>query len=155
MARGAQATAIFALLAPFALWALSCARPPSAALNRAAARLKEGRPREALSVYDELATREAVPPRERVRALTGAARACDRLGDADGARARLERAVAIDLPGTTEVALFELAEHVRDRDPARALNLYYRAAAGAEKHLDGRFPYRAAMDRILQLSLSR
>jgi hypothetical protein len=50
---------------------------------------------------------------------------------------------------------FELAERLRDRDRARALSLYYRAAGGAEKHRAGGFPYRAAMDRILQLSMSR
>src|SRR5207248_1827207 len=74
---------------------------------------------------------------ERVQALTAAARACDKLDDADGARDRLERAVAHEVPGVTEPAMFELAERLRERDRARALSLYYRAAAGAEKHRAG------------------
>jgi hypothetical protein len=59
------------------------------------------------------------------------------------------------VPGVIEPIQYELAERLRDRDRARAVSLYYRAAAGAEKHRAGGFPYRAAMDRLLQLSMSR
>jgi hypothetical protein len=57
--------------------------------------------------------------------------------------------------GVIEPIEYELAEKLRERDRARAMSLYYRAAAGAEKNRSGGFPYRAAMDRILQLSMSR
>ena len=59
------------------------------------------------------------------------------------------------MPGLVEPALFELAERVRNEDRARALSLYYRAAGGAEKYRNGGWPYKAAMDRILQISMSR
>ena len=49
--------------------------------------------------------------------------------------------------------MFYLAEHVRGDDRARSLNLYYRAAAIAERN-GGGFPYKIAMDRIMQLSVS-
>jgi tetratricopeptide (TPR) repeat protein len=115
---------------------------------------ERGQWQEAVRAYDEAAGARATPA-ERARALTRAALACEHLNAMAGARERLERAVEPDVPGASEPALYHLAELVRAEDPARALNLYYRAAAGAEKHLHGAFPYRAATDRILQLSMSR
>jgi hypothetical protein len=132
----------------------ACAATPRAALEHAAAAAGEGRPREALERYDAAASRRDASDGERIEALLGAAHACDALGDSECARQRLERAVDRDVPGLVEPVEFELAERLRDRDPGRALALYYRAAGGAEKHRAGGFPYRAAMDRILQLSLS-
>jgi hypothetical protein len=131
-----------------------CVPAPAVVLARGDRQLHSGRAESARGTYDALAVRAELPPKDRVLALVGAALASDRLGDRDGARARLERAAAIDVPGVSEVALYYLAEHVRDTDHARALNLYYRAAAGAEKHRGGAFPYQAAMDRILQLSVA-
>jgi hypothetical protein len=131
----------------------ACAAPPRVALGRADRALAAGAWPEALAAYDALAARKDAVPAERALALTGAAQACDHLDDPAGARARLEQAVATEVPGVIEPALYYLAEHLRATDRARALNLYYRAAAGAEKH-GGSFPYRAAMERILQLSLA-
>ena len=59
------------------------------------------------------------------------------------------------MPGLVEPALFELAERVRNEDANRAMSLYYRAAGGAEKYRNRGWPYQAAMDRILQISMSR
>jgi hypothetical protein len=131
-----------------------CAGSARERLERAERRLRAGRVVDALATYDELATQAKLAPTDRTEALIGAAQACQRLGDPDGARARLERAVTLDVPGAVEPALFYLAERLAATDHARALNLYYRAAAGAEKHRDRRFPYRAAMDRIVQLSIT-
>jgi hypothetical protein len=133
--------------------AAACATPPRVALARAASRGNAGDWQTARAAYDRIAARKDASPTERALALTGAALACDRLDDPAGARARLEYAVAPEIAGVTEPALYYLAEHVRANDRARALNLYYRAAAGAEKQ-GGSFPYRAAMDRILQMSMT-
>ncbi len=137
-----------------ALLLVGCATP-TVALERAQADAAAGRFAEALRRFDSVAGRRDVTDSLRVDALIGAARACDAVGDPDGARARLERAVARDVPGVVEVAEFELAERVRDKDHARALSLYYRAAGGAEKYRNGGFPYRAAMDRSVARSMSR
>ena len=64
-------------------------------------------------------------------------------------------AVAHDVPGLVEPAQFELAERLRNNDRGRALSLYYRAAGGADKYRNRAWPYKAAMDRILQISMSR
>jgi len=128
---------------------------PRVALDDAQQDLEHRRFRAALSRFDRVARSRRATDAERARALTGAALACERLGDLDGARARLEQAISPEVPGASEVALFELAEleHVRDR--ARSLSLYYRAAAGAQKNLGGRFPYHEASNRIIELSNSR
>jgi hypothetical protein len=131
-----------------------CAVTPRVAIEHAAAAANEGKARAALEQYDTIAARRDVSDGERIEALVGAAHACDQLGDGECARQRLERAVDRDVPGLVEPVEFELAERLRERDPGRALSLYYRAAGGAEKHRAGGFPYRAAMDRILQLSMS-
>jgi hypothetical protein len=133
----------------------ACAGTPRQAIDRAAANARAGRARAALVRFDAAAARKDASDAERLEALVGAAHACDALGDADGARARLERAVEHDVPGAVEPVEYELAERLRDQDHARALGLYYRAAAGAERHRAGGFPYHAAMDRILQMSLAR
>jgi hypothetical protein len=137
------------------LLVVACAGTPRVALERARHKLASGQPRQALEAYDEIAARARVSDEERLEALLGAAHACDRLNDPEAARARLEQAIERDLPGKIEAVEFELAERLRDHDRAHALSLYYRAAAGAEKHLGGAFPYRAAMDRIMQLSINR
>jgi hypothetical protein len=131
-----------------------CAVTPRVAIERATASAGEGKARAALEQFDAVALRRDLSDSERIEALVGAAHACDQLGDGECARSRLERAVDRDVPGLVEPVEFELAERLRDRDPGRALSLYYRAAGGAEKHRAGGFPYRAAMDRILQLSMS-
>lgn len=132
----------------------ACAGTPRQAIDRAAVEAHAGHAQAALLRYDAAAARKDLSDAERLDALVGAARACDALGDSDGARARLERAVERDVPGAVEPIEYDLAERLRDHDHARALGLYYRAAAGAEKHRAGGFPYHAAMDRILQMSLS-
>jgi hypothetical protein len=134
---------------------LSGCGPRANDLLRADRQFSDGSWQAARSAYDRLALRADVSAETRAQALTGSAQASVKLGDLPGARDRLERAIVPDLPGVTEAALFYLAELLRESDHARALNLYYRAAAGAEKHRNGRFPYRVAMDRILQLSMSR
>lgn len=134
---------------------LACAPPPRVALERARAELDAGRAVRARDHYDAIAARAHVSDAERIDALRGAARACDALGDDAGAVRRLERAVAKDVPGAVEPAEFELAERLRDKDHGRALSLYYRAASGAEKYRGRDWPYQAAMDRIIQISMSR
>jgi hypothetical protein len=138
--------------APWLALVLLCGCHPS--IGDADRRLRLGTARLALDEYDRVAAR-APTPAERVQALRGAARACEALHLEGCARQRLEAAIDPELPGTTEAALFELAELERAHDPARALNLYYRAASSAQKNLGGAFPYRAATERILQLSMNR
>jgi len=133
----------------------ACAGTPEVALARARADAQAGRAAVALRRFDAVATRKDVSDAARLDALLGAARACDALRDEPCARARLERAVAHDIPGLVEPALFELAERVRIEDANRAMSLYYRAAGGAEKYRNRGWPYQAAMDRILQISMSR
>jgi hypothetical protein len=123
-------------------------------LTRAESRLSAGQSRAALSDFDHVARARAATPAERVAALTGGALAAEKLGDAPGARRRLERAVELDVAGASEPALFYLAERLRAENRGRALNLYYRAAAGAEKHRGSTFPYREAMERIVQMSMT-
>jgi hypothetical protein len=135
------------------LLVVACATPRQA-IERAQADAQAGRQRRALERFDAVAARKQLSDAERIEALLGAAHACDALKDDACARARLERAVEKDVPGIVEPALYELAERVRNDDRARALSLYYRAAGGAEKYRGGGFPYKAAMDRILQISLS-
>jgi hypothetical protein len=132
---------------------VGCATPRQA-IEGAETDARAGRQRRALARFDAVAVRKRLADAERIDALLGAAHACDALGDAACARVRLERAVEKDVPGLVEPALFELAERLRLEDRTRALSLYYRAAGGAQKYRDGGFPYQAAMDRILQLSLS-
>jgi hypothetical protein len=132
--------------------ACACAVAPRVALERAD-RFGPEQARHALDAYDRVAARADATAGERARALTAGALACDRLGDAAGARQRLERAVEREVPGVTEPALYYLAERIVKEDRGRALNLYYRAAAGAERHRARGFPYREAMARIVELSL--
>jgi hypothetical protein len=124
-------------------------------LDDARRRLDTGATIGALREYDAIAARSSASPDTRARALTGAAIALEKLSRFGEARARLERAVELDVPGASEPAMFYLAELERDRDRARALQLYYRAAAGAEKNLAGGFPWQAATNRLLELSKSR
>ncbi len=133
----------------------ACPPPRALELAQAEARLEHGDWRGAEHAFDEISARPTASARERVRAWTGAGVAADKLGDGHGACARFSLAAAADLPGESEPAMYHLADCLRDDDRARALNLYYRAAAGAEKYRSSGFPYRAAMDRILQLSMTR
>ena len=141
-------------LVAIAFVATACAGTPRQAIARAQLDARAGRTAVALRRYDAAAARKDASDGDRLDALVGAAHACDALGDPDGARGRLERAVTLDVPGAVEPVEYDLAERLRDQDHARALALYYRAAAGAERHRAGGFPYHAAMDRILQMSLA-
>jgi tetratricopeptide (TPR) repeat protein len=142
-----------AALTALVLIACGCL-PPEKALEEAQHKMAEERYDAALAQFDRIA-RHAKSPRDRARALTGAAQACEKLGRLDAARLRLEQAIVPEVPGGSEVALFELAELEHLRDRARALSLYYRAAAGAQKYLNSGFPYQAASNRIIELSNSR
>jgi hypothetical protein len=128
---------------------------PRVTIESAAARANRGELGAALGDYDRIVRARETAAVDRVRAWTAGALVCERLRDLDGERRRLEAAVAADVAGQSEPAMYYLADLLRDEDRARALNLYYRAAAGAEKHRAGGFPYRASMDRILQLSMTR
>lgn len=149
----ARAPVSLALVATLALAA--CAGTPEVALERARADAQAGRAAVALRRFDAIAARKHASDAARIDALMGATRCCDALHDEACARTRLERAVAHDVPGLVEPALFELAERVRNEDRDRAMSLYYRAAGGAEKYRNRGWPYQAAMDRIVQISMSR
>jgi hypothetical protein len=136
----------------FALLLASCIPPK---LDDAQHLLESGDPHVARREFDAIARHKKSSPEQKVRALVGASLACDKLEDFHGARDRLERAINIWVPGATEAALYYLAEHIRASDRPRALNLYYRAAAEAEHNLNRGFPYQAATQRLLELSLSR
>jgi hypothetical protein len=141
------------VLRPWLLVLLAgCAVAPRIALERADARARNADLHGALALYDQVVGRKDARAGDRLQALLDGADVCDRLSDPAGARARLERAILVDAPGLTEKAMFYLAEHIRGEDRARSLNLYYRAAAIAERN-GGGFPYKAAMDRIVQFSM--
>ena len=144
-----------ALLVAVAVATVGCAGTPRVALDRAQAEAQAGHAAVALRRFDAVAARKDVGDAERIEALIGASHACDTLHDEACARARLERAVERDVPGVVEPALFELAERVRNEDHGRAMSLYYRAAGGAQKYRNGGWPYKAAMDRIVEISMSR
>jgi hypothetical protein len=131
----------------------ACAVAPKLMLERADARARASDLHGALQLYDRVAARKDAKVAEKLQALLDGGDVCDRLDDGAGASARLERAITLEAPGLTEKAMFYLAEHIRKSDRPRALNLYYRAAAIAERS-GGGFPYKIAMDRIMQLSLS-
>jgi hypothetical protein len=130
----------------------ACAVAPKIVLERADARARNEDLHGALQLYDQVVARKDARVADRVQALLDGADVCDRLHDGVAARARLERAIQLEAPGLTEKAMFYLAEHLRAEDRARALNLYYRAAAVAERN-GGGFPYKIAMERIMQLSM--
>jgi hypothetical protein len=142
------------LLLALALSLAGCV-PPAQALADAQRQLDQQRFAAARSGFDRVARDRRATPRERAHALTGAALACEKLGRPEEARDRLEKAISPEVPGGSEVALYELAELTFVTDRARALSLYYRAAAGAQKNLGGGFPYHEASTRIIQLSNSR
>ncbi len=130
-----------------------CAVTPRLVLERADARARDNDLAGARKLYDQVTARKDSSVGDKLQALIDAADVSDRLNDADGARARLEHGILMEAPGLTEKALFYLAEHIRATDRARSLNLYYRAAAMAERN-GGGFPYKIAMDRIMQISAS-
>jgi hypothetical protein len=146
--------AMRSLLLALTLLAAGCL-PPAQALERAQHRLDTKQYPAARDEFDKVAASRKATPKERAQALTGAALACKHLGLTDAARLRLEKAIAPEVPGGSEVAFFELAELEHLRDRARALSLYYRAAAGAQKNLGSGYPYHEASTRIIQLSNSR
>jgi hypothetical protein len=143
------------LSALLAVAAVGCAGTPRAALDRAQAEAQAGHAAVALRRFDAVAARKNVGEAERIEALLGATHACDALHDEACARAHLERAIERDVPGLVEPALYELAERLRNEDRGRAMSLYYRAAGGAQKYRNGGWPYKAAMDRIVEISMSR
>jgi hypothetical protein len=148
-------TGYHALVRIALLLILTTACSPSVwSLAGAEQKLKGGDPRAARDEYDKMA-RRAKTPAQRADALTGAALACREIGDATCTHDRLERAIVPEIPGTTEVALYYLAESLEKVDRARAMNLYYRAASSAEQHRARGFPYQAATDRIMKLSMSQ
>jgi len=151
--RSARVPCVSRLLPALALLAACHPKPPD--LGGAFQLLQHGHPADARRAYDAIAQRKDAAPAEKVRALIGGALASDHLEDPAGARERLERAILVEVPGVTESALYYLGEHLRAIDRPRALNLYYRAAAGAQANLDKAFPYQAATQRILELSLSQ
>lgn len=126
----------------------------AAGWRRAQADLATGRFARALAAYDRLA-HHAATPAERARALTGAARAAEGARDAAAAERRYEAAITPELPGASAEALYRLGRLVEPTDRPRAMSLYYRAAANAEKHLARGFPYREATERMLVLSMER
>jgi hypothetical protein len=135
------------------LFLCGCAAAPKIVLERADARARNNDLAGALKLYDQVAARKDARVADQLQALLDGADVCDRLEDPAGARKRLERGVTLEARGLTEKAMFYLAEHVQQGDRPRALNLYYRAAAIAERN-GGGFPYKIAMDRIMQLSLN-
>ena len=150
----ARSLVLSALVAATAVTS-ACAGTPRAALDRAQAEAQAGHAAAALRRFDAVAARKQAGDAERIEALLGATHACDALHDEACARARLERAIEHDVPGLVEPALFELAERLRNEDHGRAMSLYYRAAGGAQKYRNGGWPYKAAMDRIVEISMSR
>ncbi len=137
---------------PLLLLALVACKPDGRSLDEAERWLRTGRFVDARARYIDLtASRDA---RVKVLAWVGAARASARLRDHNAARLYLERAAALpEVPGASEEAYFELAEHLRrDGEHARALNYYYRAAAGAEKHRARGWPYQQAITAIATMS---
>jgi hypothetical protein len=130
-----------------------CAVVPKIVLEHADARARDNDFPRALKLYDEVAARKDSTAKEKLQALLDGADVCDRMKDDAGAQQRLERGILLEWPGLTERAMFYLAEHIRGADRPRAMNLYYRAASRAEQNGRG-FPYKTAMDRIIQLSAS-
>jgi len=145
--------AVKVLLVFFFLWLAGCAAAPKLMLERADARARAEDLRGALKLYDQVAARKDARAADKLQALIDGADVCDRLQDPGAARERLEKAITLEAPGRTEKAMYYLAEHLKRLDRARALNLYYRAAAIAERN-GGGFPYKIAMDRIMELSVS-
>ncbi len=135
------------------LFLLGCVVAPQLVLERADARAREDDLPRALKLYDQVATRKDSTVKQKLQALLDGADVCDRMHDDGGAQSRLEKGILLESPGLTERAMFFLAEHIRASDRARAMNLYYRAASRAEQNGRG-FPYKTAMDRIIQLSAS-
>jgi hypothetical protein len=135
------------------LFLVACAAAPKIVLEHADARARDNDLGRALALYDQVAGRKDSTVKEKLQALLDGADVCDRLKDDPGAQKRLEKGILLEEPGLTERAMFYLAEHIRGSDRARAMNLYYRAASRAEQNGRG-FPYKTAMDRIMQLSAS-
>src|SRR5262249_46596776 len=104
--RGVRAAWLVLLLA-------ACAPTPAALMKRGEAQMADGDPRSARISFDRGSRHEKATLEQQQRALLQAALAADRANDPEGCRERLERAIEIDVPGVTEVALFELAERIR------------------------------------------
>ena len=141
---------LFVLVLP--LVSGGCAGSVAARMHRADRLLERGAVTEAVKRYDEVAADPAATPAQRVRVYTSAGLACEQAGDLVCARIRLERAAEAGVPGESEEACFRLGELLRTEDRARALNYYYRAAAGADRYRRRGFPYERAMARIVELT---
>jgi hypothetical protein len=137
-----------------ALGLYSACAGPDALLRAADEAFAAGSYRRAAQGYDEASARTRSPA-VRAQALTQAALACERLGRKDAARLHLEQAISPEVPGASEAALYYLAQLLAAEDRPRALNLYYRAAAGAEANRGRGFPYTEATQEIMRLSLER
>ncbi len=131
--------------------ASGCARSVPVLFADAERRATAGDVARALDDYERAAKHRRATADQRVRALVAAGLLHQRGGNTLAARLRFERAASLAVVGQSEVACFYLAEILRSEDRARALNLYYQAAAGAEQHLSSRFPYRESMARIAEL----
>jgi len=112
-----------------------------------------GRAQDAARAFDRVAASSPTGSTTKVRALTRGAELALARGDERAARERLEAAIAPEVPGESEPALYLLARTLERTDRPRALSLYYRAAASAERHRQRRSPYPEATGRILQLSM--
>jgi hypothetical protein len=112
-----------------------------------------GRAVDAARAFDRIAASSPTGSAAKVRALTRSAELAIARGDERAARERLEAAIAPELPGESEPALYLLARLLERTDRPRALSLYYRAAASAERHRGRGSPYPEATGRILQLSM--
>ena len=127
-------------------------RNERAAIEEASALVRAGRVADGRARFERLAGSR--DQRTRVLASLGAARASFQLRDEPSWRRWLERAAADpEVPGASEEAYFELAEMLRrDGDRSRALNFYYRAAAGAERERR-RFLYQRAIQAIAAMGM--
>jgi hypothetical protein len=127
-----------------------------AALHRAARELREGQSARARDLYVELAG-SAKSPSLRVRAALGAARASRAMKDDAAVMRWLRDAAAVPaVAGVSEEAYLEYADALRlEGERSQALNYYYRAAAGAERHLNRGYIYERAIQAITALGMSR
>ncbi len=132
--------------------ALSGCFAPVDALLRANKASQGGDFRRAETLCDRVAIHPGVGVAEKARARLEGGHAALRLGDRAGAESRFDAAVQLDVAGISDGAMYELAELIVPRDRARAQQLYYRAAAAAERR--GRvYPYREAMARLVEMSI--
>jgi hypothetical protein len=148
-----RAVRLALVAAVVALVALASGCAPT--LAEAERLVASGRTGRAAHLFDRIAARAPTGSATKVRALTRAAELAIARGDERAARERLEAAIAPEVPGESEPALYLLARLLERDDRPRALSLYYRAAASAETQRARGYPYAEATGRILQLSMER